>query len=549
MKNIDGLSSQLESPLKVLNKYQNQDLEVDLTQSKHKEFTLNEIQSNNHKSTRYYLSSHGSNNKREYDISQNSIVSNSNKQVNQILNEQQIQDLIELSELMEAKLLKSNEHTQKLISRVKLLEKENEYLSNNLKSKDNDISTLKNEIEDFKMKDNEYLNLKNTQNDKFKAKIRLISEDIEEKEKTIDSLLKTIQQKDDYIKSIVSKQEELISKLSDINKNNQQINKNYEEKLKEKDNQIDELKMNLISNKTDNEYQLVIQHLKDDNKKLLDMLKNTSEYKEFSLKAENNKMTLLTNLTTLTNDKEKNKKDWIPREALEISTLFIKNNKFDDFTEELINQLILDLNIIWSQREKVLLSKLNIEHKKEIDEYKRKLVTISKSDELVNQKAIAALRKENRSLKDSINSITKEYEKVKNLPKGMDAIQKNLLNKVSNINIIRTKQEEIQKLTGNNKVLQAEILLLKEILNSKNDENETKSQSDFNSKSTHQIKQQVSFDNIKSNIFISLDNISQEFKQRFDLIMSDYEGNIDLIKKLLKWLIESIKEIINNKIN
>lgn len=469
----------------------------------------------------------------------------------------QIQDLIELSELMETKLLKSNEQKLKLLNRIKELDKENDYLNKK-------ILKLQQELEEANNSNTMIINQEkdmeakiNSMQEKFKAKVIEFGNGLEEKEQIIEGLHKIIESKESYLNNLVLKQEDLIKNYQALQNKFTSYSAEMNELLKQKDNEIHEVQRVLVSKKTDNEHEIEIQFLKEDNKRLLSMLKSTEEYKQFCLKAENNGMTLLNNfseqhLNTEDNSHLKVKGDykeseWIPKEAIKISNEFMKNTSLP---ENQIVDLLNSLNKIWAAREKELVAKINQSHKREIEEYKRKLVLISKSDELVNQKTINILRKENKTLKEELKICEKDLSKLKTLPKGMETLQKAALNNASHLKLIRDQQEQIQNFKSQLYLLQADLKLKEDqLLSQKNQKILTISQNtqkeEAQLRKSH-FKHKVDF--MVESTSESLSLIVTELSNRLSLIVKDYESNPSLISKLTSWANESILSIIKIKL-
>lgn len=560
-------------------------------------------------------------------------------------NSSQINDLIELAEIMEAKLIKSNDQKSKILNQLKLAEKENEYLSSQIDylKRENDKALL--EIQSQSDMKQELLNNQALIQDNFKIKINTFSEIMKDKEDNISQLENIIKQKDDYISKIVNKQEQFISSFNQLEKQYKDLQDKYSELEKNKERKVFEYQELISTNKTSCTLLVEIESLKEDNKRLLQMLKNTNEYKDFAEKADNTKMTLISNikfnkkdfrnrsiieednnnfnelntiekeimslednfftkntintsylasnrndLITNTNfnncnnindmiiiededsqkDKLKNDEDkkkpknnlnnlmkpllkskkpaqivpdetfnWVPKEAAELSSKFIENNPL---LENIVLDLLKQLNLIWSNREKELSKNIKLSHKKELDSMKRRVVMTTKSDEIVNQKTIAALKKEIKIIKEENKNLSKTIEKLKSMPKGLDALTTNIIEKTSQLKTISALEIKNNSLT---KELNAVKKELSDFCLEKQKEEER------NKYSEERRIYFVQFEEIIKKEFTNLNNvfakIINEFGRRLELIQADYESNPELIKKLVIWIIDSISSILRER--
>lgn len=180
-------------------------------------------------------------------------------------------------------------------------------------------------------------------------------------------------------------------------------------------------------------YQFEISQLREDNARLLSILRKTKEFKDFngfvadsggkvrtlakdrsasqnkrSNSAANNQSknpkSRFTNTNLILIDEQKPgeqdndsyeelRDGWIPNDAYVLAHTF--RQKFgNELTPELVNDLLRDLNKIWHEREKKQLIRLKLEKGNEINTLKRKLTHRTPLDEVVSKKNISTLRKQ-----------------------------------------------------------------------------------------------------------------------------------------------------------
>lgn len=510
-----------------------------------KEFTLNEKQINNDSIIDIITSNNNKNIKNQHQIkekpkenqynhketTEKSTIPQSDQsktRQNQIISikENQIKDLIDLTELMEEKLSISTKQKLKLVERIRLIEKENEGLSVEIQEYEKEIFSYKNDLKSkedlMKMIEKENL-----------FKVNMISKELQEKTKENDYLNKELSKKKEEISKITNKQKEFLLKIEQIEKENQ---KKQEEILK-----LIEEKMNF---KSESEFQIEIDYLKKDNQRLIEALKSVNHNENydsnwrFCVKAENSKMTLMKNASNLLNE-------WIPKDVIDELKGFvnsindIKHLKSNDDENVSLNSilysLIENLNKIWSERERHLLIKIGKNHKKTINDYKRKLLLSSKTDEIVNKKEISMLKKENRLLKSENNELIKENSKLKSLPKGILTVKDDIITKVNQMNLTKFENE--------NKKLMETIQKYKE-----NEEERRCFQKEDKEKERKDEKEVV-VNQILFDIDSLYNDLSVEYFQRYDLILNDYEGNSCLIRNLNKWFVDSFVNIIKKRIS
>jgi hypothetical protein len=97
-----------------------------------------------------------------------------------------------------------------------------------------------------------------------------------------------------------------------------------------------------------------VEQLKEDNARLLKMLKGTKEYQEFADFVDDSGgqvKGIKPASISLVNNVDLESEQWMPQEAFTLAHNF-RDRHGNDLTPQLINQLLSDLNRIWRDREK-----------------------------------------------------------------------------------------------------------------------------------------------------------------------------------------------------
>ncbi len=172
--------------------------------------------------------------------------------------------------------------------------------------------------------------------------------------------------------------------------------------------------------KNDSAILLEIEKLKDDVKRLVQLLRSTEEYKEFAENANlmNDDVRFLKNVHKekgtnknfkLWAEQRKLKSEfenffWIPTDAFKYANDFrIKYQ--GNFTEEIIESLLFELNKIWKEKHEKSITKLKSKYENSITNIKQQYTSSNVQSNMVNQKVISRLRdqvgKANKELKNN----------------------------------------------------------------------------------------------------------------------------------------------------
>jgi hypothetical protein len=174
------------------------------------------------------------------------------------------------------KILQKLKETQDSLNQVK---EENKKLFSLSKAQ-------KEEIDKLNRINNDMIIDKRNTNEKTSYTIHSLQKELQNREDKIESLSSIVKNKDDTVK--------FYSVSNDFNQKNQEISlieldklKREREELQEK---IDSLEKQLedfyINRKSESALLLEVEHLKEDNLRLLNLLKNTEDYKDFAYLAE-----------------------------------------------------------------------------------------------------------------------------------------------------------------------------------------------------------------------------------------------------------------------
>ena len=255
--------------------------------------------------------------------------------------------------------------------------------------------TNNNKILDQKIIENETMikELKNM-NEKIvkneKIKYESINKDLIEKEKKIKTLEQKIKAKDESIKYFTIN--ENLEKKYQLNYKNEldqekEKNKKLENKINNLNKQIDNL---YLQNKSEGSLMLEIEKLKDDNIKLIQMLKAMKHAEDLETLSTNSS-TVIKNIKTYEkNKKNKNNNNILLNQVFGYSVK-LKQKYGLDISNEILKNFIVGINRIWQDKyeEDMKLIKNNL--KKELDNYQNQIYK--------------------KNLDNNENVFNKEYEK------------------------------------------------------------------------------------------------------------------------------------------
>ena len=483
--------------------------------------------------------------KNELDFQSPSIII---KKVNTEEYEKKMEELLEKNDILETRLKVIGEQKYKLISKLKNSEDENEILKEQITEQNNNNRQLNLDKEKYEKEIYELKIFNKELNEKTRNELEKKNNELEEKEKKIDNLNKKLKAKEETIKYFTINNEESQRNKNLIKEeleNEKKINMKHLEKINELEKKIDQL---FLQKQSEGTLLLEIEHLKDDNIRLLQMLKTTEEFKNFSYLNDTfsgiklNKKKNLSNININinnnninTNNQDLNLKDNENKENKESKENVIPNDAFDfafqfknkyDLNDSIINELLTSLNKIWKEKEKKEMNKIKKKYQTEINNLKRKLTMKSGYDEFTAQKTISKLKKDLKKTKNDLKENIVLNNKLKNAPIEMDLVD-NAIKVTSNYQ-------------NSKKFFENEINILKKKLAEKNEKN-SGSHLQYNQGIFWMIGR--CFEEI-----VSLEKNILELFSDYDKRINSFNFNIkdDLIDYNLKFVLNSVKWVFNS---
>ena len=287
-----------------------------------------------------------------------------------------IRKLLEKIDVLEEKLKVNGLNRIKLVSHHKEISTENFLLKSEMEkaaesAKEMDVANKKNEkkIENLTKSYNDFRS-------SYQSKLALTLREMSSKEEKIEDLSKIIRKKDEKIKEVLFSYG-VVQKQMRQRENELELMRVENEVKGEKIRELEEEVENLYLNKR-SEGNLLMEnkHLKDDNIRLLGLLKTTSEFKDFAFLNE----TLPGGIRYTEESslpigprarkeaaglRRKNLDAWVPALAYEKIVAFKDKYKFN-MTESLINELLGQLSSVFREKEERNLEKVRLQFQKKI---------------------------------------------------------------------------------------------------------------------------------------------------------------------------------------
>ena len=342
--------------------------------------------------------------------------------------EKKINELLETIDILESRILLLNNQKGYAVTKLKDYEEKHDDLKKKYdnKTKENEkLKEVKNaneeEIKDLK-KNNKIYTQRN------KEKYENLHKDLESKAKAIDKLNEELKQKNQKIKSL-SLNHKLNQNERDLSKKEleeqKKINKEQNKIISDLQKKLDIIN---IHKKNEGALSLEIEHLKEDNIRLLEMMKESTDpaIKNFAfldnsssggiryirpkskktnsvrnpISGNDRRSRSTQNYSTYKSNKEmrdrKDAKNWVPLEAYECAMEF--RNKYNlDMTDIEIEQLLSCLNKIWQEKLRREINNVKAKYQNEIKDLRSKLGMRVPFDEF-------NMKKENILLKNNLLS-------------------------------------------------------------------------------------------------------------------------------------------------
>ena len=368
--------------------------------------------------------------------------------------EKKINELLEKIDILESRLLIANTQKGYAVTKLKDYEEKNEELSKKYNDKIKENEKLKEtkrenegEINDLK-KNNQIFMQRN------KERFANINKDLEGKCKEIDKLNKELSQKNEKLRSL-SVNHKLNQNERDVVQKDleeqKKINKQQNKLISDLQKQMDVVN---IHKKNEGALSLEIDHLKQDNIRLLEMMKESTDPKirnfafldnsssggiMFIRPGSDNKRAKSTESYNLykSNSEVQGRKDrncWIPQEAYQCALEF--RNRYNlDMSDIEIEKLLAALNKIWQDKLRREVNNVKMKYQNEIKDLRAKLDMKSSFNEFTVKKENQLLRnnlmltrdtlRDNIVLKHKLNEQPEGNEKIKNIFKNTATFRKN----------------------------------------------------------------------------------------------------------------------------
>ena len=381
--------------------------------------------------------------------------------------EKKINELLEKIEILESRLLLLNTQKGYAVTKLKDYEEKNEQLSKKYDDKMKENEKLK---ETKKNNEEEINDLKRSNKiftQRNKERFADINKDLEKKDKKIDKLNKEISQKNEKLRAL-SLNHKLNQNERDVTQKEldeqKKINKQQNKLISDLQKQLDVVN---IHKKNEGALSLEVDHLKQDNIRLLEMMKESSDPKirNFAFLdnsssggimfinpgSNKNRARRTQSYNVYKSNREmtarKDKGSWIPLEAYECAIEFRNKYKLD-LTDIEIEQLLSSLNKIWQEKLKREINAVKAKYHNEIKDLRTKLNMKSSFNEFDLKKQNANLKKnlmitrdtlrDNIIMKHKIKEEAEETEKIKNLFRTNTNFRKNK-------NIFLNENERLKK--------------------------------------------------------------------------------------------------------
>lgn len=449
-----------------------------------------------------------------------------------ISGDDEVRNLREKLLISETRLAKLQEFNSSLFKKLTNAEAELKKSQEELSKRDyiNQIRSL--ELDDMNQKMSSISLTNQAELEKLKQGYENLRREVFEKQYEIQKYESILREKDEKIKELSHGPEYEMSEMGNLYLEN----KILREKIVETEKSIDDL---YFLKKNDSAILLEIEKLKEDVKRLVQLLRSTEEYKEFAENANlmNDDIRFLKGVHKekgtnknfkLWADQRKLKSEfenffWIPTDAFKYANDFrIKYQ--GNFTEEIIESLLFELNKIWKEKHEKSISKLKSKYESSISNIKNQYTSSNVQSNLVNQKVISRLR-------DQVNKGNKDSKTNKKID-DLDAL---------NTTIKQTTRDvkKMQLLENENKQLTAK---LQRMMDTSLSRQSHPAFIDGASWLYGKLRKQL-------DKFVDIfKELIEEFESKLEKIVIDFRENAEtnIIISRSKWLISGIETILNS---
>ena len=368
--------------------------------------------------------------------------------------EKKINELLEKIEILESRLLLLNTQKGYAVTKLKDYEEKNEELSKKYNDKIKENETLKEKKKEREQEINDLKKSNKIFTQRNKERFADINKDLEGKSKEIDKLNKELTEKNEKLRSL-SLNHKLNQTQRDVTKKDleeqKKINKQQNKIITDLQKQLDVVN---IHKKNEGALSLQIDHLKQDNIRLLEMMKESTDPKirnfafldnsssggimfirpgSSNTRSKSTESYSLYKSTREVNTR-KDSNNWIPVEVYE-SALEFRNKYNIDISDLEIEKLLASLNKIWQEKLKREVNSVKAKYHNEIRDLRMKLDMKATYNEFALKKENESLKKnlmvtrdtlrDNIIIKHKLNEQPEGNEKIKNVFKTTANFRKN----------------------------------------------------------------------------------------------------------------------------
>ena len=481
--------------------------------------------------------------------------------------EKTIQNLLEKIDVLENKLKSKGKDKIKLIYAYKNLDnesnfykKENEQLNKNIEILKNKNLELEQKLDSIQSENEQIIN-------NYRIKFDLLSKENEEKSEENLNLLKKIEnlQEKNNILSINSNISQRFNEKQNLENEKYKLLSESQNKIIIKlQKEIDDLYKN---KQTESNLLLENENLKKDNIRLIEMLKSTNEYSEFSYLNFTNKNGIkfvekpkldirkkrdMFEQMKMKEEIKNNKKNWVPNEALYLIQDY--NKKYNlNLNDKIIDDLLGSLNYFFKKEEKKRLNLIKIKYQKDLLDIKKKYdikdinFNVDDNDDLNN---------DNNNLDKKLKYVEeqKQTEKIKNKVKKIQKKDLELKNSINQSNnIIKNDKNSAKNFIKIENVYLNEIVTLKDKLYNKEDNKKNKLNEILYKNNLILDKSIEELNKIKKNFDDLLLDFNNRIKEAsLNIQINNSNSNIysiQLINNEVQYLIKSMKDILDDSSN
>ena len=481
--------------------------------------------------------------------------------------EKTIQNLLEKIDVLENKLKTKGKDKIELIYAYKNLDnesnfykKENEQLNKNIEILKNKNIELEKKLDSIQSENEQIIN-------NYRIKFDLLSKENEEKSEENSNLLKKIEnlQETNNILSINSNISQRFNEKQNLENEKYKLLSESQNKIIIKlQKEIDDLYKN---KQTESNLLLENENLKKDNIRLIEMLKSTNEYSEFSYLNFTNKNGIkfvekpkldirkkrdMFEQMKMKEEIKNNKKNWVPNEALYLIQDY--NKKYNlNLNDKIIDDLLGSLNYFFKKEEKKRLNLIKIKYQKDLLDIKKKYdikdinFNVDDNDDLNN---------DNNNLDKKLKYVEeqKQTEKIKNKVKKIQKKDLELKNSINQSNnIIKNDKNSAKNFIKIENVYLNEIVTLKDKLYNKEDNKKNKLNEILYKNNLILDKSIEELNKIKKNFDDLLLDFNNRIKEAsLNIQMNNSNSNIysiQLINNEVQYLIKSMKNILDDSSN